>query len=430
LEWNLQQRVLFWIFNKFPINSFTKHWKCYVPCSETNLGTKVINLQVLPNLFYCFCANASTFAGKIAIWVMIYNVIGLMSGSSLDGLDIAFFEITDVRNDWSYELKHHDCISFDGEMTNALKCAATLSVPEFLKLHTTFGRWMGKRVNAFIEKYALFHKVHFIASHGHTVFHDPKSQTSTQIGDGASIAAITGLTTIADLRNMDVALGGQGAPIVPIADRYFFKDYDFCLNIGGICNVTVNKKTPIAFDIAPANQVLNHYAMQIEMPYDMDGALAAAGTVNSTLKADLNRLDYYQQVAPKSLANSYTQYLIEIVDQYKDLRVQDILATLCSHIAEQIKTALAPYTAELENAQMLVTGGGAFNKYFMQVLQEELKELQITAVVPDEAIVKHKEALAMALIGVLRWREEANVLSSVTGASRDSIGGAVWLGNT
>lgn len=353
-----------------------------------------------------------------------------MSGSSLDGLDIAFFEITDVRNDWSFEIKHHDCVPFDVEMAKALQCADKLSVPEFLKLHTSFGRWMGEQINAFIERNMLFHKVHFVASHGHTVFHDPNAQTSTQIGDGASIAAITGLTTITDLRNMDVALGGQGAPIVPIADQYFFKEYDFCLNIGGICNITINKEMPIAFDIAPANQILNHYAMQIEMPYDMDGALAAGGKVNATLKTQLDQLEYYKQVTPKSLSNNYTQQLIAIVDQFANISVQDILATLCSHIAAQVKLAVSPYIVGLAPTKMLVTGGGAFNKYLMAAMQAELSTLNVALEIPQNDLVNHKEALAMALIGVLRWREEVNVLSSVSGARRDSIGGAVWLGNT
>lgn len=359
---------------------------------------------------------------------MIYNVIGLMSGSSHDGLDIAFVEIADVRNDWVYEIKNSECVPFTPELEQQLRQAASLSVPDFLRLHTAFGRWMGHQVVQFIDKYELHHKVHFIASHGHTVFHEPASGTSTQIGDGASIAAVTGLTTITDLRNMDLALGGQGAPIVPIADKLLFRDYDFCLNIGGICNVTINGPEPIAFDIAPANQVLNHYAQSIEMPFDMDGTLASAGKVEPSLLEQLNALDFYQLPAPRSLSNTYSGSIIDKVNEFTSLSVQDILATLCAHIAAQISKAIEPYVKDAP-AKMLATGGGAFNKYLIDTISVALADKGVEIVVPDAELVANKEALAMALIGVLRWREEVNVLSSATGAQRSSIGGAMWLGN-
>lgn len=359
---------------------------------------------------------------------MIYNVIGLMSGSSNDGLDIAFVEIADVRNDWTYEIKHSTCVPFDPEMEQQLRAAATLPVPDFLRLHTAFGRWTGQQVVNFIEQHDLQHKVHFVASHGHTVFHEPATGTSTQIGDGASISAITGLPTITDLRNMDLALDGQGAPIVPIADKLLFRDYDLCLNLGGICNITVNGAEPVAFDIAPANQVLNYYAGTIEMPFDMDGTLASGGKIDHALLERLNALDFYQLPAPRSLDNGYSSALIGTISEFGPLPVQDILATLCAHIAAQIRKAIEPYAKDVP-AKMLVTGGGAFNKHLIETIKAALAGKRIDVVVPDTELVANKEALAMALIGVLRWREETNVLSSVTGAKRSSIGGAMWLGN-
>ena len=360
---------------------------------------------------------------------MIYNVIGLMSGSSLDGLDIAFMEIADVRSDWTYDLKCSACIPFEEEMRNALANASQLSVPDFLKLNTSFGRWIGEQVNEFILHNQLIHKVSFLASHGHTVFHDPANYTSTQIGEGATIAAVTGLTTISDLRNMDVALGGQGAPIVPIADRLFFKDYQFCLNLGGIANVTVNKESPLAFDISPANQVLDFYAKKNGVQYDKEGAFAQQGNVDETLFGSLNSLSYYNQPAPKSLANSYSQSIIDLVETHSSLPVNDILATLVKHIVFQIEKAVSPFIADAENSSMLVTGGGAHNHFLIAQLTDSLQKHKIRVEVPDAQLVDQKESLAMALIGVLRWREENNVLASVSGAKRDSIGGAMWLGN-
>lgn len=360
---------------------------------------------------------------------MIYNVIGLMSGSSHDGLDIAFAEITDVRNDWTFEIKHAACIPFEKEMEHQLRHAATLPVPEFLKLHTAFGRWIGTQVVDFIHSNALYHKVHFVASHGHTVFHDPESKTSVQIGDGASISGITGLPTITDLRNADIALAGQGAPIVPIADHKFFSEYKYCLNLGGISNVTINGAAPLAFDIAPANQVLDYFAQKAGKAFDENGALAAQGRVEETVLTALNALPYYKAEGPKSLANDYSKQLIDIIEALNTLSTADILATLVAHIVFQITQAVEKYPAEEGHAKMLVTGGGAMNQFLVAQLSAALQTKAIEVVVPEDNIVKYKEALAMAFIGVLRWREEENVLSSVTGAAKNTIGGALWLGN-
>jgi len=359
---------------------------------------------------------------------MIYNVIGLMSGSSHDGLDIAFVEITDIRNEWTFEIKQATCIPFEKEMEQQLRLAASLPVPDFLKLHTAFGRWMGQQVVEFIASNELYHKVHFVASHGHTVFHDPESKTSIQIGDGASISGTTGLPTITDLRNADIALAGQGAPIVPIADHKFFHDYKYCLNIGGICNVTINDAAPVAFDIAPANQVLDYFAQKAGQAFDANGSLAAQGKTDDTLLAALNALTYYQSEGPKSLANDYSKQLINIIENSPIANTSDILATLVAHIVFQISKAIERYPAEVP-AKMLVTGGGAFNTFLVAELSAALQQKAIEVVIPEDNIVKYKEALAMAFIGVLRWREEENVLSSVTGAAKNTIGGALWIGN-
>ncbi|MFT4062779.1 MAG: anhydro-N-acetylmuramic acid kinase [Edaphocola sp.] len=360
---------------------------------------------------------------------MVYNVIGLMSGSSLDGLDIAFCQLTEISGKWTYEILRADCITYPDAIAADLKNAANISVPGFLRLHSSYGHYLGEQVNKFIAAHSLEHKVHFIASHGHTVWHEPAAHTTSQIGDGAAIAAWTLLPVVSDLRAMDVALGGQGAPIVPIADKYLFGDYDFCLNIGGIANVTINGAEPIAFDICPANQLLNYFANKAGKEYDENGALARTGTFEGFLLDKIGSLDFYEQPAPKSLHNGFVHEVV-LPHFAEDLSVADALATAVQHIAEQIANALITYRNPLEEQKMLVTGGGALNGFLIEKIDEALNKgnsNHIEAIVPNEQTVQYKEALAMALIGTLRWREETNVLGSVTGAGKNSVNGAMWL---
>lgn len=361
---------------------------------------------------------------------MTYFVIGLMSGSAHDGLDICYTHITYVSGrKWEYKLEHTTCIPYPPELRAQLKNAAGLSVPEFLRLNTAYGRFCAEAINKFIEQHDLEHKVFFIASHGHTAWHEPAARVSTQIGDGATIAALTGYTTISDLRNMDIALGGQGAPIVPIADRFLFSDYDFCLNLGGIANVTVNKDEPIAFDVCPANQLLDFFARKKGLEYDKGGALAGQGICNDTILGNINSHQFYSLPAPKSLSNAFSE--TEILPTLAKEPEEDALRTAVKHIAFQIARAITPYCGEADKEyKMMLTGGGALNAFLVNQIKQEIEQqgMSVSCEVPDENLVKYKEALAMALLGVLRWREEENVLSSATGASRNSIGGAVWLG--
>ncbi len=352
-----------------------------------------------------------------------------MSGSSLDGLDIAYVQLEEVRGQWSYEILQADCLPYSDKWITALQHASDINVSDFLKLHTGYGKYLGERINEFIAQYELSHKVHFIASHGHTVFHEPENNTTFQVGDGAAIAAITGLPVISDLRAMDVALDGQGAPIVPIGDKLLFSNYDYLLNIGGIANITVpHKGSLLAFDICPANQILNALAEMEGEAMDKDGAMAARGGLLVNVLDELNNGDYYQQQPPKSLSNEAARDLVFpklLESSHKNF---DLLHTATQHIAEQIAEAVKQHPHRKDHATLLATGGGAFNVFLIAQLQKLLTPYKVTVVVPDANVVKYKEALVMALIGTLRWREEVNVLSSVTGASRDSVGGALWLG--
>jgi anhydro-N-acetylmuramic acid kinase len=367
---------------------------------------------------------------------MVYRVIGLMSGSSLDGLDIAFVEFQESGGKWSYELLKADCYAYDNEWIQRLKNATNLSALEYQLLHAEYGHLTGKLVNRFIDENKLNYQVALIASHGHTTFHLPLKKMTAQLGDGAAIAAETGLPVVTDLRALDVAFGGQGAPIVPIGEKMLWSEYDYFLNIGGIANISLNADPStgsgyIAFDVCPANRVLNMLANDAGKKYDDGGEMAASGSINSALLEKLDQLDYYKQSYPKSLANDFGTDVVYPVIKRSGCSIPDALRTHVEHIAVQIKNAITnlknqqPVTS---NQQLLVTGGGAFNKFLINRITDHLKELNIEVVIPDAKLVNYKEALIMAFIGVLRWRQENNVLSSVTGAARDSIGGALWTG--
>jgi anhydro-N-acetylmuramic acid kinase len=362
---------------------------------------------------------------------MFYRVIGVMSGSSLDGLDIAFIEFEESGRKWSYEIRATECKRYSDEWVQKLQSASSLSACDYLLLHSAYGKYVGEQVNSFIDKFDLHHKVQLIASHGHTTFHAPASGMTAQLGDGATIAATTEINVVSDLRALDVAFGGQGAPIVPIGEKLLFPDYSFFLNLGGIANLSFkNNDSYIAFDVCAANRVINLLARAEGKEFDENGSLAASGKVYTPLLTRLNALSYYSQPYPKSLANAFgTDEVFPLINTF-DIPTADKLRTYTEHVAMQIAYAIQrlPDINAVVNSKLLVTGGGAFNQFLINRISNALQPLKIQVVVPDETLVNYKEALIMGLIGVLRWREEYNVMDSVTGARRSSIGGAVWIG--
>jgi anhydro-N-acetylmuramic acid kinase len=368
---------------------------------------------------------------------MVYRAIGLMSGSSLDGLDIAFAEFQENGGRWSYEILQADCYPYPEEWITRLKNAMMLTALDYQLLHIDYGHYLGQQVNKFIEENDLQYKVALIASHGHTTFHVPAKKMTAQLGDGAAIAAETELPVVTDLRALDVALGGQGAPIVPIGEKLLLGDYDFFLNLGGIANISFYSggpspgPGPVAFDVCPANRLLNMLANETGKEYDKDGEMAATGIINDELLEKLNALDYYRQPYPKSLANDFGTDIVYPIIRNADLGINDALRTYTEHIILQLKKAIADLRNDqrpMVNSQLLATGGGAFNTFLVKRFTEVLSELNIEVIVPDAKLVNYKEALIMAFISVLRWREEYNVLPTVTGAMRGSIGGALWMG--
>jgi anhydro-N-acetylmuramic acid kinase len=358
---------------------------------------------------------------------MLYRVIGVMSGSSLDGLDIVFAEIQEQQGKWSYQLVAAECLPYSLDWQTQLRDAIHLSAKDYLLLHSAYGKYIGDQINKFIDKHELHYQVALIASHGHTSFHLPPYMTA-QLGDGAAIAAVTGLPVISDLRSMDVALGGQGAPIVPIGEKLLFKDFDFFLNIGGIANISVNLPDKyVAFDICAANRVMNMLVAQLGKAYDENGSIAATGSVDETVLNQLNALEYYQQSFPKSLSNDFgTEVVYPMLT--KGLSIPDALRTYIAHIAYQVAMSVTPHLNAIPKSEykMMITGGGAFNGFLVDEIRQHLERFQVEIIIPDEGLVAYKEALIMALCGVLRWREENTTLASVTGASRDSVGGAVY----
>lgn len=360
---------------------------------------------------------------------MVYKVIGLMSGSSLDGLDIAFVQLQENGGKWSYEILKADCFEYDKNWIEKLKNAVSLDALNYQLLHAEYGHYLGKKINVFIEKNNLHHQVNLISSHGHTTFHVPEKLMTAQLGDGAAIAAETHLPVVTDLRAMDIAFGGQGAPIVPIGEKLLLGEFTYFLNLGGIANISSNSENNfIAFDVCAANRVLNMLAEEKNLHFDEDGKLAAAGNINNPLLQKLNELEYYKRSYPKSLANDFGIEIVFPLVKNAELTTEDAMRTYVEHICIQILNSIHNFQLPVVNCQLLVTGGGAYNSFLINRLKEVLSEVKIEVVIPDENLVKYKEALIMALIGTLRWREEYNVLASVTGAKRNSIGGALWLG--
>lgn len=348
-----------------------------------------------------------------------FKVIGLMSGSSLDGVDIAYVNFSHDNKRWFFQIVEAGNIPYTEEWKNKLSEAFNKSEAELKELDIEYGKFLGTVTKKFIKKYEFDPKL--IASHGHTIFHAPEKSYTLQIGNGQEIANATGITTINDFRTEDVTKGGQGAPLVPIGDKYLFAEFPICLNIGGIANVSYDiDGQRIAYDICMANQMLNYLASKLGYDYDNNGNFARQGNVNQELLNIFNDNSYYDKEAPKSLGREFFEkYQHEIIDS-SALPVKDLLATATEHIARQIVKA----TDSLEKSKMLITGGGAKNNFLIERIRKMSKH---EIVIPDTMIIDYKEALIFAFLGTLKLEGKINVLSSVTGASSDSSSGNICL---
>lgn len=353
---------------------------------------------------------------------MHYDLIGLMSGTSLDGLDVAGCRFWREKQKWKCRILNAVTVPYSQQWKEKLENSHGLNGRNLIFLDREFGNFTGKATVEFIEKNGIDPVL--ISSHGHTVYHRPAEGCSYQIGDGAVISAVTGKPVVSDFRQGDVALGGQGAPLVPVGDHYLFDSYDFCLNLGGIANISMLDRngSRVAFDIGPCNLLLNHLAGMKGMDYDAGGILASKGKVKTDILEVLERFPFYRQSPPRSLDKKDVQaYFFPVLEKYQD-PVEDLLATVVGHIASHI----ARETGKLKKGnelRMLVTGGGALN----EVLLERIRSKTTAKVIcPDNELVMYKEALVFAFLGLLRSMNRVNCFASVTGASRDHVSGSLY----
>lgn len=362
------------------------------------------------------------------------STIGLMSGSSLDGLDLAWcsFNFSDKHSDQllDWELHQGITIPYPDKWRQRLKEAPHLNGRDLWLLHTELGHYFGETAQHFINT----HSIHpdLLASHGHTVFHFPEQATTTQIGDGAAIAAATSCVVIDQFRSLDMALGGQGAPLAPLADKYLFNRYFGNLNLGGIANISLKIADKyVAFDVGGANQVLDTLMQEIGVEYDNQGQLARTGKLIQPLLTAADQLSFFHLTYPKSLGNDWVQEQLLPIFQDRSWSLADRLHTFVTHLAHQIKQAIW-LVAEQHNLtltnhhQILVAGGGGFNNFLCEKIELAIQPIQL--VVAEPKIIAYKEAALMALAGALRWLNQPNVLPSATGAKAAAVGGAIHYG--
>jgi anhydro-N-acetylmuramic acid kinase len=348
-----------------------------------------------------------------------YNVIGVMSGTSLDGIDLAHINFSIEDGKWAFEILETETVSYSPEWLQKLKIAVGFSKSALELLNKDYTALLGGIIADFIQKYHI-QNIDAVCSHGHTILHQPQNGLTLQIGNLPEIAKLTGQKTVCDFRVADVALGGQGAPLVPIGDRILFSEFDYCLNLGGFSNVSFESGGKrIAFDISPVNTVLNFYANQLGLDYDDKGKITRTGKINSDLWNELNALDFYQKSFPKSLGFEFVkETILPMIEKHK-IPVEDKLRTFTEHIALQTAAALPS-----KKGKLLITGGGAYNDFLIERMKHYLSKIEI--IIPTAKILEFKEALIFALLGVLRLRNEVNVLSSVTGAEHDHSSGFIY----
>jgi anhydro-N-acetylmuramic acid kinase len=348
-----------------------------------------------------------------------YFVIGVMSGTSLDGIDLAYVRFT-FNEQWQFKILEAQTIPYPQEWNNILKNLSKDSIEKIMEIDSGYTNYLGSVINQFISTFNIS-RLDLIASHGHTALHQPEKGLTYQIGNLEHLSQLVKCTVVCDFRTNDVKLGGQGAPLVPIGDRLLFSEYEYCLNLGGFSNVSFEfKGERIAFDICPVNTVLNFYANQLGFEFDMNGELSRSGTINKALLQKLNKLEYYAQTFPKSLGIEYVnKSVLPLIDGCQ-INVIDVLRTFTEHIAVQV----AKQISFKVNSKVLVTGGGTKNEYLLERIRfYSLNEI----VVPSNQIIDFKEALIFALLGVLRFRDEINCLKSVTGAKIDHSSGKIYF---
>jgi anhydro-N-acetylmuramic acid kinase len=351
------------------------------------------------------------------------SVIGLMSGTSLDGLDLCFVEFEQINGEWAFQIKATKGLVYSSDWRNRLNGAFFVSQDELQQLEVDYGAFLGNEASVFMEENGIFDEVDLIASHGHTIFHEPAKGITVQIGDGDTIAKLTKKPVVNNFRIKDVELGGQGAPLVPVGDAFLFSEFDACLNLGGIANVSYQfNNERIAFDIAPCNLPLNKIMRHnYQKEYDESGMLAKSGKIIPDFLTQLGGLAFYTINPPKSLAVEWLNgHFYPIVDSFSNDHhdLADILHTIVVHEAAQIAAVLNQNRIKT----VLVTGGGTYNTFLIDSI---ITRTNSKIIIPTAEIIDFKEALIFAFLGLLNVRGEVNTFKSVTGATHDSTGGFI-----
>jgi anhydro-N-acetylmuramic acid kinase len=347
-----------------------------------------------------------------------YQVIGVMSGTSLDGIDLCEVEFKLNNNTWSFDIIKTKTEAYAKKWVDILKNAHLLALNELESIDKDYTLYLSKVIREFIDKPE---DIDLVCSHGHTVWHQPDKGITYQIGNRPELAKLINRPVVCDFRKADVKLDGQGAPLVPVGDRLLFSEFDYCLNIGGFVNVSYEKQSSrMAFDVCPANKILNYYAAKLGFAYDDKGKIASGGDFQINLFDKLNGLKFYNKSSPKSLGIEWLEdEFLPVVESF-DISIEDKLHTICHHIAFQISKILKEKTLKV-----FITGGGAYHDYLINCIKDY--SASAIVIIPEAQIIEYKEALIFGLLGILRYRDEINVLSSVTGAKYDHSSGVVFL---
>ena len=346
-----------------------------------------------------------------------YNVIGVMSGTSLDGLDIVYVKFTQNES-WSFKIINSKTYKYEDSTADILNDISKKSLEEIKELDVVYSKKLAKIINEFIDEFSI-NKIDFVSSHGHTAIHDPSNLITYQMGNLSTLSSEINQKVICDFRVQDVKLGGEGAPLVPVGEKYLFHEYDSFINLGGFANISNHKgESLIAYDICPVNIVLNNLSKKIGKDFDDKGFIASSGKLIINLYEELEKLEYYQSSPPKSLGIEWVdEYIFPLINKYFDYPTEDLLNTLSNHIANQISNNLKNLD------KVLVSGGGAYNDYLIDLIRSKTDS---EIIIPSKNIIEFKEALIFAFLGVLRYLNINNCYSSVTGASKDHCSGKIF----
>ena len=349
-----------------------------------------------------------------------FYVIGLMSGTSLDGVDLVYIRFN-KNEEWNFDIINSKTYPYEDSVIKLLTHISKKSLDEVKKIDIEYTKKLAQIIREFIDEFSI-NKIDFISSHGHTAIHDPSNSFTYQIGNLPNLSNEINHNVICDFRVQDIEFGGQGAPLVPVGEKYLFQEYDSFINLGGFANISNHKgESLIAYDICPVNIVLNNLSKKIGKEYDDKGSKASSGKLILNLYKELEKLEYYQQNEPKSLGIEWVdENITPLINKYLDYPIEDLLNTLSNHIANQISNNLKDID------KVLVTGGGAYNDYLIDIIRLKTDS---EIIIPPKNIIEFKEALIFAFLGVLRYLNINNCYSSVTGASKDHCSGKIFLLN-